>query len=58
MKSSSPNKRKNNAMGTFKYGTYIPRSIEEAIACDLKNGNTLWQDAIVKAVKALMDMGM
>jgi len=57
-KSSSPNKRKSNAMGTFEYGTYIRRSIEEAIACDLKNGNTLWWDAIVKEVKALMDMGM
>jgi len=50
-KSSSPNKRKSNTMGSFKYGTYIPRIVDEAIACDKKNGNTLWR------VKVLMDMG-
>jgi len=45
-------------MGSFKYGTYIPRNVDEEIACDKKNGNTLWQDAIMKEVKVLIDMGI
>jgi hypothetical protein len=33
---------------THKFGIEIPKSVEEAIAIDKKNGNTLWQDAIEK----------
>ena len=31
-----------------KYGIEIPRSMEEAHAINVKNGNTFWQDAIAK----------
>ena len=33
---------------THKYGVEIPRTIEEALAMDKANGNTLWRDAINK----------
>ena len=55
-KKLSPNKRKSNAMGTFKYGVYIPRNVEEAKRVDKENGNTLWQDAIIKEISALWSM--
>jgi hypothetical protein len=32
----------------YKFGIRVPNSIEEAIALDIENGNTLWQDAIMK----------
>jgi hypothetical protein len=32
----------------YKIGIWIPNTIEEAIALDVANGNTLWQDAIMK----------
>jgi hypothetical protein len=52
-KSNSPNKRKSNAMGTIKYGVYIPKNVQDALREDEKNGNTLWKDAIKKEVDAL-----
>lgn len=33
---------------THKYGVEIPRNIKEAYALDVKNGNTLWRDAVNK----------
>jgi hypothetical protein len=33
---------------THKFGIEIPKSVEEAIAIDKKNGNRLWQEAIEK----------
>ena len=32
--------------GRMKFGVQIPGTVEEAIALDIENGNTLWQDAI------------
>ena len=36
---------------THKYGIRILKSIEEALAIDKANGNTLWWDAICKEMK-------
>ena len=33
---------------THKFGIEIPKSVEQALAIDQKNGNRLWQDAIEK----------
>ena len=35
-------------LSTHKFGTRIPKTVEEAIELDRQNGNTLWQDAINK----------
>ena len=51
--SNSPNKRKSNAMGGYKYGIWVPRNVKEALEEDAKNGNTLWNDAIFKEIQAL-----
>ena len=56
-KSNSPNKRKSNAMGTFKYGVYVPRTIEDALSMDSKNNDTSWEDAIKKEIDALQGYG-
>ncbi len=52
-KSNSPHKRKSNAMGTIKYGVYVPKTVQDALKEDEKNGNTLWRDAIKKEIDAL-----
>jgi len=57
LKSNSPNKRKSNAMGTFKYGVYVPKNTEDALLQDKRNGNSLWRDAIIREVTALQEMG-
>ncbi len=36
---------------THKFGIDVPRTVKEALALDLKNGNTLWADAIAKEMK-------
>jgi hypothetical protein len=36
---------------THKFGIEVPKSIDEALALDKKNGNTLWADAIAKEMK-------
>ena len=36
---------------THKFGIRIPKTVEEARALDLENGNTLWWDAICKEMK-------
>ena len=36
---------------THKFGIRIPKSVDEAIAIDRENGNTLWWDAICKEMK-------
>ena len=38
---------------THKYGVELPTSIDEAKRLDLKNGNTLWMDAINKEMENL-----
>ena len=38
---------------THKYGVELPTSIDEARRLDLKNGNTLWMDAINKEMENL-----
>jgi hypothetical protein len=32
----------------YKFGIWILRTVEEALAFDKENGNTLWYDAIIK----------
>jgi Reverse transcriptase (RNA-dependent DNA polymerase) len=32
----------------YKFGIRVPRTVEEALAFDKENGNTLWYDAIIK----------
>jgi Reverse transcriptase (RNA-dependent DNA polymerase) len=39
---------------THEYGIKIPKSVQEAIAIDKENGNTLWWDAICKEMKNVM----
>jgi hypothetical protein len=36
---------------THKYGIELPKSVEHAKQLDLKNGNTLWWDAIMQEMK-------
>jgi hypothetical protein len=36
---------------THKYGIGLPKSVEHAKQLDLKNGNTLWWDAIMQEMK-------
>lgn len=36
---------------THKFGIEVPKSVEDALAIDKRNGNTLWQDAIAKEMK-------
>jgi hypothetical protein len=37
----------------YKFGIRLPNSIEEALALDKENGNTLWEDAIMKEVEGV-----
>ena len=37
--------------GRMKFGIEIPGTVDQAVALDNQNGNTLWQDAIVKEMK-------
>ena len=36
---------------THKFGIEVPKSIDEALALDKKNGIILWADAIAKEMK-------
>jgi hypothetical protein len=36
---------------TLKFGIEIPKTVNEALALDHKNGNTLWADAIAKEIR-------
>jgi len=36
---------------THKFGIELPKTVQEALAIDKKNGNTLWADAIAKEMK-------
>ncbi len=36
---------------THKYGIRIPKTVQEALAIDKQNGNTLWWDAICKEMR-------
>ena len=36
---------------THKYGIRIPKTVQEALAIDKENGNTLWRDAICKEMQ-------
>ena len=42
---------KKYAKTTMKFGIECPKTVEEALALDSKNGNTLWADAITKEMK-------
>ena len=41
----------------YMFGVEIPRSPSHALSLDKKNGNTLWQDAMDKELKAIMLFG-
>ena len=43
-------------MGTYKYNVYVPHTVAEALQTDKKENNTLWRDAIIKELQAIMDM--
>ena len=38
------------------YGVEVPRNVKHALQLDAENGNTLWQDAMAKEIKALDDL--
>ena len=38
---------------THKFGIEMPKSVTHAKSIDTANGNTLWQDAIAKEIKAV-----
>ena len=38
---------------THKFGVELPKSVREAEKLDIANGNTYWQDAIAKEIKAV-----
>ena len=42
---------KKYAKTTMKFGIECPKTVEEDLALDSKNGNTLWSDAITKEMK-------
>jgi len=54
-KPSGRDRRPDNSSG-LKYGIRVPRNAKEALEFDEENGNTLWRDAILKELKALMEM--
>ena len=35
----------------FQFGIELPKTVEQALALDAKNGNTLWADAISKEME-------
>ena len=39
---------KKYSKGKMKFGIELPNTVQESMALDKKNGNTLWSDAIVK----------
>ena len=47
--------RSDNSSG-LKYGIRVPSNAKEDIHFDRENGNTLWRDAILKELEALMSM--
>ena len=36
---------------SHKFGIELPKTVEQALALDAKNGNTLWADAISKEME-------
>ena len=40
----------------LKFGIEVPRTVKDAFKLDQKNGNTLWQDALEKEMKALEEL--
>ena len=44
---------KRYAKDGYRFGLKVPNTLEEAIAIDRENGNTLWQDAIKKELVAV-----
>ena len=55
-KKGSRKKKKPPARNRLKYGIKVPVSVEEALAIDAANGNTLWRDAMGLEVGALLDL--
>ena len=48
--------RRDTNNGGLKYGIRVPRNAKEAAQFDQENGNTLWDNAILKELEALMYM--
>ena len=56
-KPSGRDRRSDNTSG-LKYGIRFPRNVNEALRFDKENGNTLWRDAILKELEALISMNL
>jgi hypothetical protein len=56
-KSGSPNKRKSNDMGKFKYGIYVPKNVEDALRQDRTNNNNLWRNSIIAELGVIQQYG-
>ena len=56
-KPSGRDRRSDDSSG-LKYGIRVSRNAREAIQFDKENGNTLWRDAILKELEALMSMNL
>ena len=55
-KKSKKKRKQFSAAPVYKYGIEVPKNTEHAQRIDKENGNTLWQDAFEKEVKALLDL--
>ena len=52
----SKKRKKFSTAPIYKYGIEVPRNPDHAQKIDKANGDTMWQDAFEKEVKALLDM--
>ena len=57
-KGSKKGRKKFSTALVFKYGIEVPRTPEHTVRLDKQNGNTFWQNAIDKVIKALLDMDL
>jgi hypothetical protein len=53
---NSKKRKKFSTAPVFKYGIEVPKTTEHAKRIDEANGNTFWQDAFEKEVKALLGL--
>ena len=42
-------------MGGYKYGVWVPKTVNEALTLEKMNGNNLWREAIMKEMSALQE---
>ena len=55
-KNAKKKKKKFSTAPVYKYGIEVPRNSEHAKRIDASQGNTYWEDAFGKEVKALLDL--